>query len=87
MLWFCFRKFYAELSDLCTTTSVILFVFCQTALFRIAPILTCVFIVITLHQCICSWIGTHDLDDRKINKANDSVSKIGSNSSNRSYTS
>ncbi|VVC28522.1 Hypothetical protein CINCED_3A001485 [Cinara cedri] len=48
-------KFYRELSDVCISTSVILFVFGQTALFRIAPILTSVFVLITVNQCFCSW--------------------------------
>lgn len=66
-----FRKFYAQLSDFCTATSIILLVFCQTALFRIAPILTLVFVIITLHQCVTSWIGVRDLNNRNVNHVNE----------------
>lgn len=68
----CFRKFYSELSDLCLSTSIILFVFCQTALFRIAPILSLVFAVITFHQCMSSWIGVPDPNHNQVNEANNS---------------
>lgn len=61
------------MSDFCVATSVILFVFCQTALFRVAPTLTLVFVVITLHQCFSSWIGgVRDLNDSQVNDTNDS---------------
>ncbi|XP_026821729.1 GPI inositol-deacylase isoform X2 [Rhopalosiphum maidis] len=64
-------KFYAQLSNLCIAASIILFLFCQTALFRIAPILTMVFVIITLHQCFSSWIGVQDLIDNQVSGAND----------------
>jgi len=74
--FFVFRKFYAKLSDFSIATSVVLFVFCQTALFRIAPILTLVFVVITVHQCISSWMGrVQDLNDSHVNDENDTSSK------------
>lgn len=78
----CFRKLYAELSDFCVTTSVILFVFGQTALFRIAPILTSVFVVITLHQCISLWTQSQDSNDGEIDNSNDSNSSSSSTSEN-----
>jgi len=53
--------------------SIILFLFCQTALFRIAPILTLVFLIITLHQCFSSWIGVQDLIDDQVNSANNKM--------------
>lgn len=77
-----FRKFYAELSDLCTATSIVLFVFCQTALFRIAPILTLIFVVITLHQCFSSWMGVQDVNDSPTNVVNDKTTGFNHNTSN-----
>ncbi|XP_050542352.1 GPI inositol-deacylase isoform X2 [Daktulosphaira vitifoliae] len=62
-------KYYSELSDCCLITSITLLVFCQTALFRIAPILTLVFLIITLHQFIGLWISKANIEDnaKKIN--------------------
>lgn len=51
-------------------TSILLFLFCQTALFRIGPILTLVFVIITLHQCFSSWIGVQDFIDNQVIDAN-----------------